>query len=71
MSTIKASTRDASWYSRPNVSYPKKYHVVGPDGIDGMSACGRSLLSYDHEMEAEAVPDHSRCKRKGCKEKWP
>lgn len=71
----RASTRDASFYRRPDVRSVKVYHVIA---APGMSACGRLL--YDHPeshdaaadgIEATEAPMNLRCQRPGCKTLWP
>jgi hypothetical protein len=63
-----AATRDASWYNRPDVHKPKRYHVWGQDQ---MSACGRSILTDLVTRPLDGVPANLRCQARGCCERWP
>lgn len=69
---IRASTRDASFYRRPNVRSVKVYHVIDKPG---WSACGRMLYETHDALtdgrDAAEVPAGLRCQRPGCKTRWP
>jgi hypothetical protein len=58
---MKAATRDASWYDRPNTYTTKKYHI----SQDGFPACGNRQILSD-EINAEDVPPSLRCKKPAC-----
>lgn len=60
---LVAATRDASWLNCPNVSSPKKIHIVGADGF---SMCGRIFLDDTNEMNLEFVPPVCMCGRQAC-----
>lgn len=64
----QAATRDASWYNRPDVRKPKKYHILGANEL---SACGGAILIKENLITADEVPKHARCQRAGCKGRWP
>ncbi|UHH01018.1 hypothetical protein [Pseudomonas sp. 7-41] len=55
---LLAAFRDASWCSNPDTRTPKR------------AACGLVAVMCDPEP-AEDVPDWQRCKRPGCRSKWP
>lgn len=63
-----AAPRDAAVYDRPNVWSHKRVHVWG---VGSMSACGRSVLTDLLLKDLDSVPDHARCRRSGCRERWP
>lgn len=64
---LMAALRDASWFSRPNVRTPKRWHVLN---AAGNPSCGLVTL-LDVPMPAADVPDECRCQRAGCKDRWP
>ncbi len=64
-----AAGRDASWYSHPNATSPKKVHVVAEDACG--SLCGLPVLDPDHRRLLEDVPEVNRCRRDGCRQIWP
>jgi hypothetical protein len=67
---MKAALRDASWYSNPDVTSPKKYHIV--NNVEGHPNCGlQAILSEESVIDAGDVPENSRCMRNGCRQHWP
>ena len=64
---LLAAFRDASWFPNPDTRTPKRAHVLR---ADGRAACGLVAVMCDPEP-AEDVPDWQRCKRPGCRGKWP
>lgn len=66
-SEIQAAFRDASWFRNPDVTTPKKAHVLK---ADGSPACGLRALMCEPEC-ANLIPDSLRCTRPGCKNRWP
>lgn len=64
---VMSARRDASFYARPNTRSAKVCHVVVGDS---RAACGVPLL-LDVEEDARDVPQPSRCRRRGCAERWP
>jgi len=67
-----AATRDASWYSRPDVHSDKQVHMAGRKIREGtMSRCGRSVLDDGLTWIPEDVPEHIRCRSNGCRQAWP
>ena len=68
--TLMAAQRDATWYSHPSTTGGKRWHVVSADGVS--PACGAQMvLQDDMGIQAEEVPNNSRCQRPGCKQLWP
>lgn len=70
----RAAWRDASWYKKPGTAY--RYHVVGDDSGSACSGMPLILESVsipvrDQTVPAESVAEHLRCKRRGCRERWP
>lgn len=70
----RAAWRDASWLDRPGRA--ARYHMVAEDG--GAECSGMALVLDDMTPErkdltrdAAGVPEHLRCQRHGCKERWP
>jgi hypothetical protein len=74
--SARAAMRDASQLRRPGTA--SKYHVVSDD-MGAWSACGASPLvletvslpAGDVTLDAALVPPGLRCRRKGCRERWP
>jgi hypothetical protein len=67
-----AATRDASWYSRPDVHSDKAVHMAGRKIREGtLSCCGRSVLDDGLTWIPEDVPEHIRCRSNGCRQAWP
>lgn len=64
---VLAAYRDASWLNRPDTRTPKRGHVLR---ANGQAACGLVAMMGDPEP-AEGVPELLRCKRPGCRDKWP
>lgn len=70
----RAALRDASWYRSPGRA--GRYHIVGGDG--GSECCGMPLIledtgiaPRDMTVDPAAVEEFLRCRRYGCKERWP
>ncbi|MFV3377370.1 hypothetical protein ACNE9Y_24880 [Pseudomonas sp. NY11226] len=63
---LMAALRDASWFARPNVRTPKRWHVLDDAG---KPACGLVTI-LDDPMPAERVPVDCRCQRSGCRQRW-
>jgi len=76
-SGVRAALRDASWYRRPNTaSKPLTYHVLAGSLSEGLGACGLLLVALDTmdrdaTEAAETISPHNRCRRPGCKARWP
>ena len=67
-----AATRDAAWYSRPDVHSAKVVHMAGRPAREGvMSKCGRSVLDRALTWIPEHVPAGIRCRSNGCRQAWP
>lgn len=67
-----AATRDASWYSRPNIRHANVLHLAGKPGREGrLSRCGRSVLDSTNPWEPAEVPVRLRCRSNGCRQAWP
>jgi hypothetical protein len=66
-SPVLAALRDASWLPNPDTRTPKRAHVLR---ADGRAACGLVAVMCDPEPAGD-VPDWQRCKRPGCRDKWP
>ena len=61
-----AATRDAAWHNFPDVSSPKKFHIMVNCC---MPKCGANMiLCSDYARRADNIPEISRCKR--CRV-WP
>ena len=61
-----AGWRDASWWRSNGVAHV--YHV----SLDGFAACNRGMLLIEDQLfEAALVPPAVRCRRSGCKTRWP
>ena len=65
-----AGTRDASWYNRPSVDGPVKFHVVVDAHFPACNQGGVLISDYGQQPAAD-VPDFQRCGRPGCKLRWP
>lgn len=74
---VWAATRDASWYNKPGVAM--QYHVV-MEGAGWYAACSppkpgqglpRMLLVDFTVVDAAEVTEIARCKRPGCRQRWP
>lgn len=76
--------RDAGWYATPGRA--GRYHVVvgwsafGDETQALLAACSpvppgatspRMVLDDLSEQAAADVPDHMRCRRPGCRQRWP
>lgn len=61
-----AAPRDAIWYMKPGIA--RRRHVVASDG--GSECCGMPLILEMSEAKV-LVPPWLRCRRNGCKDKWP
>ena len=67
-----AASRDASWYSRPNVHAATVLHMAGSPGYGGtMSRCGRSVLDHTNPWRPTDAPARLRCRSNGCRQAWP
>lgn len=64
---VMAATRDANFVSNPNTTTPKRWHILREDG---QPFCGTLAVMGDPEP-AEDVFSGFRCKRPGCRERWP
>jgi hypothetical protein len=64
---LQAAFRDASFWSKPDTRFAKRAHILRPDGTP---ACGLHAMMGDPEP-AERVQVELRCKRSGCRERWP
>lgn len=63
----QAAYRDASWLSHPDTRTPKRGHILLDDG---RAACGLVAMMCDAEP-AEGIPECLRCRRPGCRDRWP
>ena len=74
MSALMAAWRDASFFVNPGVA--RRYHVVVADR-PACSTTGTTLqdtrmtLNLDTQIPATEAPQHRRCQRNGCKQRWP
>ena len=76
---MRAATRDASWYRRPSTHGPDLvYHVVREEIHRQEGACGVPVvalegfsLERDVTVDAATVRPEHRCRRPGCKARWP
>lgn len=61
----EAATRDASWYSHPEVTYRKAVHV---DNGDGFPLCNTHafLVESPRWHDPPDVPLFVRCRRPAC-----
>lgn len=64
---LKAAFRDASFWSKPDTRSAKMAHILRDDGTP---ACGLNAMMGDPEP-AEGVHVVLRCKRPGCRDRWP
>lgn len=66
--TVYAAWRDASWCRSPGRA--RVYHV---NAGEWMGACKRRwlILNEDSCLPAGDVPAHLRCRRPGCRVRWP
>lgn len=64
---VQAAFRDASFLRNPDTRTVKMAHVLRTDGTP---ACGLHALMCDPEP-AERIHDVLRCKRAGCRQRWP
>lgn len=65
--TLQAAYRDASWFNNPDVTTPKRAHVLRAEGT---AACGLVAFMCDAHP-AESIPEGQRCRRLGCRGRWP
>jgi len=71
--SVRAGMRDASWYANPSghdwAPTPPKYHVVVGSG----PACNPEgvLISEHSIVDAADVSVDDRCRRAGCRARWP
>lgn len=78
-SQIRAALRDASWYRRPSThGKDLVYHVVRGEVHREEGACGTPVIAQegfapvrDVTIAAEEVAEHQRCRRPGCRARWP
>ena len=63
----QAAYRDASWFNNPDTRTPKRGHILR---ADGRPACGLVAVMCDPEP-ADCIPEILRCKRPGCRQRWP
>lgn len=63
---LLAAPRDASLFSHPGVA--RKRHIIAGDRG---SACQGHALALSLAEPAEQVAAVLRCRRNGCKERWP
>lgn len=70
----RAAWRDASWLHSHGRA--RRYHMVAEDG--GASCNGMMLILEDNEhpprdatRDPADIEQHLRCRRHGCKERWP
>ena len=76
---VRAATRDASWYRRPSThGKDLVYHVVRAEVHAGEGACGVPVVARegfapkrDVTVAAERVRPEYRCRRPGCRQRWP
>ena len=71
MSDLQAYLRDASWIDQPSTSGSKQYHLESLKR-QGLTACGVGVILDDLQVRrADEVPEWSRCRRNGCRQRWP
>ncbi len=62
---VTAYERDASWWSRPNTSDPKKLHRPADAPLGGMAACNSThimlVTETPHEVDASSPALCRRC----------
>jgi hypothetical protein len=65
---LMAARRDASWYQYPGTAYVM--HVATDTW---QPACNplHALLAEFTAKPAADVPEHARCRRPGCRTRWP
>lgn len=75
---LRAAIRDASWYRNPSThGKDLVYHVVRADIHQGEGACGVAVIAtegrhrQDATLPAENIRPEYRCRRPGCKARWP
>lgn len=76
---MRAALRDASWYRNPSThGKDLVYHVVRDDVHQGEGACGVAVVATEGfapvrnvTVPAESVLPEHRCRRPGCKARWP
>jgi hypothetical protein len=61
-------TVDTSWADYGNRS-GTRYHVPDPDDA-AKAVCGLHMLDPLMGMPASEVPDHMRCRRAACRNRW-
>lgn len=64
---LQAAYRDASWHRCPDLRTPKRAHVLR---ADDSAACGLVAVMGDPGAAVD-VPELLRCRRPGCRERWP
>lgn len=77
--TVRAATRDASWYRRPSTHGKDLVsHVVRAEVHNEEGACGVPVVAFeglhpmlDLTLDAASVLPANRCQRPGCKARWP
>jgi hypothetical protein len=72
MEQLRAAPRDATAYNYPShydgAHSAGKRHILGADGL---SACRHQLLVDEIAQPADTVDMVLRCRRNGCKDRWP
>jgi hypothetical protein len=64
---LQAAFRDASFWRKPDTRFAKMAHILRTDGTP---SCGLHAMMGDPEPAAR-VQVVLRCKRRGCRERWP
>jgi hypothetical protein len=65
---VVAGTWDSSWFASP--SGGSRYHICDDDGAP-MCNRHRALIAEFTVMPATEVPTVVRCRRSGCRQRWP
>lgn len=65
---MRAAKRDASWYAYPGTAW--QYHIVVGDLLPACNPQG-ALLTEETARPAEEVAEDVRCRRPGCRVRWP
>lgn len=75
---MRAATRDASWYRNPSTHGKDLVYHVCREACTSESYCGLPVVDSegyapkrDVTVAAESVRPEHRCRRPGCKARWP
>jgi hypothetical protein len=70
---LMAASRDASWYQSPGRAYVMHVAVIRDETDCWQPTCNplRALLDETTGRPAANVPERERCRRPGCRTRWP